>query len=127
VHFVDIDRALIDGLKQSGAWDFVGGFEAKARPDWGWLRGDALPALEAAVSCAAPGHLTILARPSLLGTLGLMDWLTGLYERARGGRYGLIVIAVPGGVHEERVRLNERYNLPCTPDMAAVFLEGGAP
>jgi hypothetical protein len=68
--------------------------------------------------------VTILGKPALLGTLGLMDWLTGFYEKARGGRHWLVVFAVPGGVHEDRVRLNEKYNLPCTPDMAAVYLEG---
>jgi hypothetical protein len=40
-----------------------------------------------------------------------------------GGRHGLIVLAIPGGVHDNRVRLNERYNLPYTPDMAAVYLD----
>ena len=62
----------------------------------------------------------------MLGPLGLMDWLSGFYERARGGKHGLIVLAVPGGIHEDRVRLNEKYNLPYTPDMTAVFLEAEA-
>ena len=72
-----------------------------------------------------PGVVTVIGKPALLGTLGLMDWLGGFYELARGGAHGLVVLAIPGGVHDDRVRLNERYNLPCTPDMAAVFLEGG--
>lgn len=123
VRFVDLDRALIQGLKQADLWVFVPGFEATPNADWSWLREAAVSALDAAVADAAPGTVTILARPALLGTLGLMDWLTGFYERARGGRFGLIVLAAPGGIHEERVRLNERHNLPCTPDMAPVFLE----
>ena len=39
---------------------------------------------------------------------------------------GLIVLAVPGGIHEDRVCLNEKYNLPYTPDMTAVYLEAKA-
>ena len=68
----------------------------------------------------------MLGQPSLLGPLGLMSWLSGFYERARGGTHGLVVLAVPGGIHDDRVRLNERYNLPYTPDMAAVYLEAEA-
>jgi hypothetical protein len=34
-------------------------------------------------------------------------------------------LAMPGGLHQDRVRLNERYNLPYTPDMAAVQLVQG--
>ena len=72
---------------------------------------------------ARPGEVTVLTQPALLGTLGLMPWLSGFYDRARGGRYGLIVLAIPGGIYDNRVRLNERFNLPYTPDMAAVYLE----
>jgi len=81
-------------------------------------------ALDAATATTWPGRVTVLAQPSLLGPLGLMSWLSGFYEEARGGRRGLIVLAVPGGIHQDRVRLNEVYNLPYTPDMAAVYLDG---
>jgi len=67
-------------------------------------------------------------RPARLTEPGLkkwhrMHWLSGFYERARGGRHGLIVLAMPGGVHDNRVRLNERHNLPYPPDMAAAYLD----
>ncbi|WP_437718203.1 hypothetical protein WMF45_18375 [Sorangium sp. So ce448] len=64
-----------------------------------------------------PGH------PRRLAGRLLLAWLAGFYERARGGKHGLVVLAVPGGIHEDRVCLNEKYNLPYTPDMAAVYLE----
>lgn len=77
----------------------------------------------APVRDARTGRVAVLGQPSLLGPLGLMDWLSGFCERARGGKHGLVVLAVPGGIHEDRVCLNEKYNLPYTPDMAAVYLE----
>ncbi|WP_437746686.1 hypothetical protein WMF39_17755 [Sorangium sp. So ce1504] len=77
----------------------------------------------APVRDARTARVTVLGQPSLLGPLGLMAWLSGFYERARGGKHGLAVLAVPGGIHEDRVCLNEKYNLPYTPDMAAVYLE----
>jgi hypothetical protein len=123
VSYIDLDRALIEGIKAAELWDFIPGFEGEAGADWSWLRDPARTALDASLSELRPGMVTVLGKPALIGTLGLMDWLSGLYERARGGRHGLLVLAVPGGVHEERVRLNERYNLPCTPDMAPVFFD----
>lgn len=126
VRFVDLDRVLLDAIKQAELWEYVASFEAQPNADWRWVGAETRSALDAAMKDARPGLVTILGKPALLGTLGLMDWLTGFYEKARGGRYGLVVFAVPGGVHEDRVRLNEKYNLPCTPDMAAVYLEGGA-
>jgi hypothetical protein len=80
-------------------------------------------ALDQAMGDARPGVVTVLGQPSLLSPLGLMDRLSGFYEQARGGKHGLIVLAVPGGILEDRVCLNEKYNLPYTPDMAAVYLE----
>ena len=71
---------------------------------------------------AQPGIVTVIGRPSLLGPLGLMSWLGGFYERARGGKFGLIVLALPGVIREGRVRLNNEYSLPYTPDMAAMCL-----
>ena len=45
--------------------------------------------LRLGASVARPGEVTVLTQPALLGTLGLMPWLSGFYDRARGGRYGL--------------------------------------
>jgi|GEM_PF-2113817 len=124
VGFVPIDRLVIDALKASDLWKFVPYLEARVDADWRMFHAELAAALDDAVRDARPGRVTVLGQPSLLGPLGLMDWLSGFYERARGGRHGLIVLAVPGGIHEDRVRLNEKYNLPYTPDMAAVYLEG---
>ena len=126
VRFVDLDRVLLDAIKQADLWSYVAAFESQPNADWRWVGAETRSALDEAMKEARPGLVTILGKPALLGTLGLMDWLTGFYEKARGGRNGLVVFAVPGGVHQDRVRLNEKYNLPCTPDMAAVYLEGGA-
>src|SRR5690606_17590139 len=97
--------------------------EQAKEQDWGWAHEPVEAALERELGQLQRGTVTVLGEPALLGTLGLMHWLSGYYERARGGRHGLIVLAVPGGVHDNRVRLNERYNLPYTPDMAAVYLD----
>ena len=61
------------------------------------------------------------------GTYFLMLPMRGLRAQPSAtlarNRFGLIVLAIPGGVHDNRVRLNERFNLPYTPDMAGVYLE----
>ena len=126
VGFVPVDRLVIDALKAADLWKFVPYYEARPDADWRMFHREVGAALDAAVVDARPGRVTVLGQPSLLGPLGLMDWLSGFYERARGGTHGLIVLAVPGGIHEDRVRLNEKYNLPYTPDMAAVYLEADA-
>ncbi len=129
VRFIDVDRTLIEALKDADLWDDAVIEDGRSEPRWGWASSALRDGLERAVigpdaraPLARPGVTTVLARPSLLGPLGLMDWLSGLYERSRGGRYGLIVLALPGGVHDGRVRLNELYGLPYTPDMAAICL-----
>ena len=123
VRLITLDRIVLDALKDSELWAYVP-FQEQARvQDWSWAHAPIEAALEREL-CALPrGSVTVLGEPALLGTLGLTHWLSGYYERARGGRHGLIVLAVPGGVHDNRVRLNERYNLPYTPDMAAVYLD----
>jgi serine/threonine protein kinase len=123
VHTVAVDRVLLDALKHAGQWDYARHYEARPEADWRWSHAALTSALNEAVAPAKPGQVTVLTQPALLGTLGLMPWLSGFYDRARGGRFGLIVLAIPGGVHDNRVRLNERFNLPYTPDMAAVYLE----
>ena len=126
VRFVPIDRLVIDALKASDLWKFVPYLEGRVDADWRMFHTELAAALDNAVRIAQPGTVTVLGQPSLLGPLGLMDWLSGFYEKARGGKHGLVVLAVPGGIHEDRVRLNEKYNLPYTPDMAAVYLEAEA-
>ena len=123
VHTVAVDRILLDALKQSNQWDYALHYEARPDADWRWSHAALTTALNEAVAVARPGHVTVLSQPALLGTLGLMPWLSGFYDRARGGRFGLVVLAIPGGIYDNRVRLNERFNLPYTPDMAAVYLE----
>jgi serine/threonine protein kinase len=123
VSFVAVDRLVLDALKAADLWKFVPYLEPRHDADFRMFHAELATALDAAVHDARPGRVTVLGQPSLLGPLGLMDWLSGFYERARGGKHGLIVLAVPGGIHEDRVRLNEKYNLPYTPDMAAVYLD----
>jgi hypothetical protein len=126
VRFVPVDRLVIDALKAADLWKFVPYLEARSDADYRMFHAELATALDDAVRDAQPGRVTVLGQPSLLGPLGLMDWLSGFYERARGRKHGLVVLAVPGGIHEDRVRLNEKYNLPYTPDMAAVYLEAEA-
>lgn len=124
VAFIDVDRVIIDALQASSLWKLVPHQERSGSADWRWLHREARAGLDAAMAVARPGRVTLLARPSLLGTLDLLTpWLTGWYEKSRYGGHGLLVLAVPGGVHEQRVQLNGRYPFPYTPDMAAVYLE----
>lgn len=125
VGWIDVDQVILQALRASPLWEFLPWQERSGSTDWGWLHAEATAGLDAAVRATArPGRVTLLARPALLGTLGLLSsWLTGLYERARRGGHGLIVLAVPGGVRDQRVQLNGRYPFPCTPDMAPVYLE----
>jgi hypothetical protein len=62
----------------------------------------------------------LLLRPDARATEAAeLRWVV----RPRGGKHGLVVLAAPGGIHEDRGCLDEKYNLPYTPDMAAVYLE----
>ena len=125
VELVNLDRVVLQALKDNDLWHFAT-YQEQAREqdqDWGWAHDVMEAALEVELGRLNRDSVTVLGDPALLGPLGLMHWLSGFYERARGGRHGLIVLAMPGGVHDNRVRLNERYNLPYTPDMAAVYLD----
>jgi hypothetical protein len=123
VRFIDLDRAIIEALRAHALWDDALAEETLAHPDYSWLTEDVGDALTAQIAQGTRGTITVLARPTLLGPLGMMDWLHGLYETARGGRFGLLVLALPGGVHDGRVRLNEAWPLTYTPDMAAVVYQ----
>ena len=125
VRFVDVDRVVIETLQEADLWNDALFYERKAQPRWSWAHKEIISGLQAAVfadGAATTGVITVLGRPSLLGTLDLMPWLSGLYDRTRRGKDGLIVLAVPGGIHDGRVRLNEHHNLAYTPDMAALVL-----
>lgn len=123
VRFIDLDRAIIEALRAHALWDDALAEESLTHPDFSWLTEDVGEALTAQIAEGTRGTITVLARPTLLGPLGLMDWLHGLYEAARGGRFGLLVLAAPGGIHDGRVRLNEAWPLTYTPDMAAVVYQ----
>ncbi len=123
VRYLHVDRLILDTLEAADLWKFVPWLEPRDDASWRLFHAELSAALTQAVQESRPGVVTVLGQPSLLGTLELMDWLSGFYEDARGGRHGLVVLAIPGGIHDDRVRLNERYNLPYTPDMAAVYLE----
>lgn len=123
VPFVDVDRVLIDALRAAGLWEDACFFEADARPDFSFAEEALIQALEAHLApLMNRGRALVLGRPALLGTLGISHWISGLYERARGGRLGLIVLALPGALTDGRVRLNGRYPIPYTPDMAALVV-----
>jgi serine/threonine protein kinase len=124
VHRVDVEAVLLAALQHDPKkWQLIPAFEAAKRPTWKWIEPECRQALEAALADSVPGVVTVLTDTALLGTLDLLPWLQTLYERGRGGRQGLLVLVVPGGVLNQRVRLNESYPFPYTPDMAAVLLE----
>jgi serine/threonine protein kinase len=124
VTLVDVDRTLIAALRATPLWPLVPRFEQAPAPNWRVLHAEACAALDATLADARPGRVTLLTNPSLLGTLGLESWVNGVYDRARGGRHGLVVLMLPGGVHDGRLRLNETYVLGDAKVMGAVFLEG---
>ncbi len=129
VRVVDVDRTIVAALRAHDLWTDALHLERRPGADLRWTHAEVVAALDAAIvgeGAARRGAVTVLARPALLGPLGLMEWLGGLYERARGGRLGLLVLALPGGIHDGRVRLNEKYPLPYTPDMAALVVREGA-
>ena len=124
---VDVDACLLRGLRDRGLWDdavfydrFVGG-DASLPLDW--AASDLEAELDALFDGVGPGTVTLLVRPALLGSLGLLHWVSGFYDRTRGGRHGLVVLAMPGSVREDRVWLNHTRPFPCAPDMAPVYLE----
>ena len=124
---IDIDACLLRALRNRGLWDdavfydrFVGG-DAALPLDW--AAADLEAELDALFDGVGPGTVTLLVRPALLGSLGLLHWVSGFYDRARGGRHGLVVLAMPGSVRQDRVWLNHTRPFPCAPDMAPVYLE----
>ncbi len=130
VRGLDLDRIVIRALQAADLWDEALFDDARPRPDWAIYRRTLRAGLDAALhgdggpdaSAARPGVVTVLTRPALLGHMQQTRWLDGLYEAARGGRYGLIVLALPGGIREGRLRLNEKHPIPYTPDMGALDL-----
>lgn len=123
VRFVDVDHELVRAFKDAGLWADALFFDGRADATWGWAEPVLRAQLERVLAGARPGTVTVLARPALLGTLGLVPWLSEVYERARGGRHGLLVLALPGGVREGRIWLNDARPMPYAPDMAPVYLE----
>lgn len=69
---------------------------------------------------------TAPARGSSALKAGLVALVTGRGAsaawQARGGRLGLVALAVPGGVRERQIWINEQYGLPYTPDIAVICL-----
>lgn len=123
VELFDVDRFLLETLEHGGLWEDAEFFEKQGNQEWGWARPSLVGALEVELKrVAAPQKVTVLGRPSLLGPLGLLEWLAGFYDEVRGGQRGLFVFALPGGIRDGRVRLNEQYSFPYTPDMAALNL-----
>lgn len=130
VRALDLDAVVIRALQAADLWHEALFDDARPRPDWAIYRRPLRAALDAALhgpggpgdSAARPGVVTVLTRPALLGHMQQTRWLDGLYEAARGGRHGLIVLALPGGIRDGRLRLNERHPIPYTPDMGALDL-----
>ena len=121
---VDVDRVIIESLRAAEMWDAALFYETdigpNGGPDYSWAHDDLIAALDAAVlTDARRGTVTVLGRPCLLGPLDLTRWVEGLYERARGGRYGLILFAPPADIQGGRLKVNQKYPVSYTPDMAA--------
>ena len=124
---VDVDALLLGALRDRGLWDDAVFYDRFVAGDgtlpMKWVHEELEADLDALFDGIGPGTVTLLVRPALLGSMDLLHWVSGFYDRARGGRHGLVVLAMPGSVREDRVWLNHTRPFPCAPDMAPVYLE----
>jgi serine/threonine protein kinase len=123
---VDVDAELHRILRERNRLDMAIRVQSIAG-----LREDALAALagEATRSILdglldrGAGTVTLAVNTGSLGLTGAAQHLGKIYDAARGGRYGLVVVCVPGDHPNDHARLNRRVPLPIQPTERPMALD----
>ena len=71
----------------------------------------------------ASDTLTIAINTGALGLTGTAQYLGTIYDAARGGRHGLVVVCVPGSHPNDHAILNRTVPLPMQPTERPLALE----
>ena len=126
VRIVDVDAALCAKLREAGTLEMAVRVQAARGPERDALEalaGDAMRAILDGLLGGAPETITIAINAGSLGVTGVSNYLGQIYDAARGGRYGLVVVCVPGDHPSEHARLNRRIPLPIQPTEKPMALE----
>jgi len=71
-------------------------------------------------------RVTIATNLGSLGLTGVAGHLGAIYDAARGGRHGLVIVCVPGDHPTEHARLNRELPLPIQPTERPIALDDAA-
>jgi hypothetical protein len=115
VRVVDLDAALIGALRQAGSLEMAIRVQAARGPERGALEAIAADTMREILNGLLGGErntVTIATNAGSLGLTGVSNHLGAIYDAARGGRYGLVVVCVPGDHPRDHARLNRRIPLP---------------
>ena len=126
VRVVDVDAALCAKLREAGTLEMAVRVQAARGPERDALEalaGDAMRAILDGLLGGAPETITIAINAGSLGVTGVSNYLGQIYDAARGGRYGLVVVCVPGDHPSEHARFNRRIPLPIQPTEKPMALE----
>ncbi len=126
VRVVDVDAELCRALRDAGTLAMAvrvqtaRGLERNALEA---IAGDAMRAILDDLLTGQPDTLTIAINAGSLGVVGVSNHLGKVYDGARGGRYGLVVVCVPGDHPNEHARLNRAIPLPIQPTEKPMALD----
>ncbi len=126
VRVVDVDAELCRVLREAGSLPMAIRVQNARGPEPTALEAIAGDAMRHILDRLLGGEretLMIAVNAGSLGIVGVSNHLGTIYDAARGGRYGLVVVCVPGDHPSEHARLNRRIPLPIQPTEKPMALE----
>jgi len=126
VRVIDIDAALITALRTAGTLEMAIRVQSARGPERGALEAIASDAMRTILDGLLSGErntLTVATNAGSLGLVGISNYLGTIYDAARGGRHGLVVVCVPGDHPRDHARLNRRIPLPVQPTEKPLALD----
>jgi serine/threonine protein kinase len=126
VRVVDVDAELCRRLREGNRLEMAVRAQAIAglREDaLGAIAGETMRAILDGLLGGEAGTLTIAVNAGSLGITGAAHYLGKIYDASRAGRYGLVVVCVPGDHPNEHARLNRTLPLPIQPTERPMALE----
>jgi serine/threonine protein kinase/predicted flap endonuclease-1-like 5' DNA nuclease len=126
IRIVNVDAELCSALRKAGTLEMAMRVQSARGPERDALEaiaGDAMRTILDGLLGGALDTLTIAINAGSLGISGVSNHLGRIYDAARGGRFGLVVVCVPGDHPSEHARLNRRIPLPIQPTEKPMALE----
>ncbi len=126
---VDVDAELCRALRATGSLEMAIRVQNARGLERGALEaiaGDTMRSILDGLLSGERDTLTIAINTGSLGLVGVSNHLGAIYDAARGGRCGLIVVCVPGDHPSEHARLNRQIPLPVQPTEKPMALEAVA-